>query len=105
MDGRSNVTRRGPLLNPLPSDRNDPNDGLVDTRFEIHLSGETIRFIQTVLVLQKAEIKKPLDDVFDESATKSVYKDRPEDLEKRRFYAKGGTMPWRAVNNFWIILT
>lgn len=35
------------------------------------------------------DIKKHLDEVFEESVTKRVYyKDRPEDLEKRRMYAQ-----------------
>lgn len=55
----------------------------------MHLTIETVCFIQTVLEIQKADIKRHLDEVFDESATKSVYyKDRPEDLEKRRMYAQ-----------------
>lgn len=87
--GASNVTPSGPLFTPLPTDRNDTDNTLIGTRYEMHLTGETIRFIQTVLEVQEAEIKKHLDEVFEESATKSVYyKDRPEDLEKRRMYAQ-----------------
>ncbi|SFM42000.1 DNA binding domain-containing protein, excisionase family [Paenibacillus sp. 1_12] len=87
--GASSITPRGPLLTPLTSDRTDSDEGLVGTRFEMHLTNDTIRFIQTVLEIQEADIKKHLDEVFDESATKSVYyKDRPEDLEKRRMYAQ-----------------
>ncbi|OMF88737.1 helix-turn-helix domain-containing protein [Paenibacillus sp. FSL R7-0337] len=87
--GASSITPRGPLLTPLRSDMRDAEVGLVDTRFELRLTSETIRFIQTVLEIQEADIKKHLDEVFDESATKSVYyKDRPEDLEKRRMYAQ-----------------
>lgn len=87
--GAANVTPKGPLFTPLPFDRNDSDDALIGTRYEMHLTGETIRFIQTVLEVQEADIKKHLDEVYDESATKSVYyKDRPEDLEKRRMYAQ-----------------
>jgi len=87
--GASNVPPRGPLFTPLPVERNDTDNTAIGTRYEMHLTGETIRFIQTVLEVQEAEIKKHLDEVFEESATKSVYyKDRPEDLEKRRMYAQ-----------------
>lgn len=51
--GAASVSPRGPLLTPLPSDRNDSEDGLVGTRFEMHLTSETIRFIQTVLDTKK----------------------------------------------------
>lgn len=87
--GAANVTPRGPLLTPLSLDRNDADQGLDGSRYEMHLSGETIRFIQTVLEIQEADIKNHLDEVFEESATKSLYyKDRPQDLEKRRMYAQ-----------------
>lgn len=87
--GATSVTPRGPLFTPLPSDRNDSEDVLAGTRYEMHLTGETIRFIKTVLEIQEADIKKQLDDVYDESATKSIYyKDKPEDLEKVRMYAQ-----------------
>lgn len=87
--GAATVTPRGPLLTPLPSERGSLDDLAAGNRYEMHLSGETIRFIQTVLEIQEADIKKHLDEVFEESATKSVYyKDRPEDLEKRRLYAQ-----------------
>ncbi|WP_194542595.1 helix-turn-helix domain-containing protein [Paenibacillus sp. JZ16] len=87
--GAATVSPRGPLLTPLPSDRGDSDDQLSGMRYEMHLSSETICFIQTVLEIQEADIKKHLDEVFEESATKSVYyKDRPEDLEKRRLYAQ-----------------
>jgi excisionase family DNA binding protein len=87
--GAASVSPRGPLLTPLPSDRNNTDDGLVGTRYEMLLTSETIRFIQTVLEIQEADIKRHLDEVFEESATKSIYyKDRPEDLEKRRMYAQ-----------------
>lgn len=75
--GEASVIPRGPLFTPLPVNRNDSEDELIGTRFEMHLTGETIRFIQTVLEVQEADIKKHLDEVFDESATKSdYYKDR-----------------------------
>ncbi|WNS42055.1 helix-turn-helix domain-containing protein [Paenibacillus sp. MMS20-IR301] len=87
--GAANITPRGPLLTPLSTKRGDAEQGLVGTRYEIHLSGETIRFIQTVLEIQEADIKKHLDEVFEETATKSLYyKDRPQDLEIRRMYAQ-----------------
>jgi excisionase family DNA binding protein len=87
--GAASVTPRGPLFTPLHSDRTDSEDALTGTRFEMHLTGESIRFIQTVLEIHEADIKKHLDEVYDESATKSVYyKDKPEDLEKRRMYAQ-----------------
>jgi excisionase family DNA binding protein len=87
--GAANVTPKGPLFNPLLLDRKDSVDALAGTRYEMHLTGETVRFIQTILEIQEAEIKKNLDDVYDESATKSIYyKDKPEDLEKRRMYAQ-----------------
>lgn len=87
--GAASITPRGPLFTPLPSEMNDSDDALAGTRYELHLTGETIRFIQTVLEIQEADIKKHLDEVFDESATKSAfYKDRPEDIEKRRLYAQ-----------------
>lgn len=42
-----------------------------------------------MLEIQEADIKRHLDEDFEESATKSIYyKDRPEDLEKRRMYAQ-----------------
>ncbi|MCY9579279.1 helix-turn-helix domain-containing protein [Paenibacillus alvei] len=83
--GAATVSPRG----PFPSDRSNSVDQLSGTRYEMHLSGETVRFIQTVLEIQEADIKKHLDEVFEESVTKSVYyKDRPEDLEKRRMYAQ-----------------
>ncbi|WP_419885699.1 helix-turn-helix domain-containing protein [Paenibacillus sp. B-A-8] len=87
--GAAIVAPRGPLLTPLPPERGETDEQGSGTRFEMHLSGETIRFIQTVLEIQEADIKKHLDEVFEESATKSVYYiDRPEDLEKRRLYAQ-----------------
>ncbi len=87
--GAASIAPRGPLFTPLYTDRNESEDPLAGTRFELYLSGETIRFIQTVLEIQEADIKKHLDEVFEESATKSVYyKDKPEDLEKRRLYAQ-----------------
>lgn len=50
--GEASVIPRGPLFTPLPVNRNDSEDELIGTRFEMHLTGETIRFIQTVLEVQ-----------------------------------------------------
>ncbi|GIO35734.1 hypothetical protein J41TS12_05950 [Paenibacillus antibioticophila] len=87
--GVASIAPRGPLFTPLNSEQVESEDNLEGTRFEMHLSGETIRFVQTVLEIQEADIKKHLDEVYDESATKSIYyKDKPEDLEKRRMYAQ-----------------
>jgi excisionase family DNA binding protein len=87
--GAANVTPRGPLYTPLPLDGSSSDDALFGTRYEMHLTSETIRLIQTALEIQEADIKKHLDEVFEESATKSIYyKDRPEDLEKRRMYTQ-----------------
>ncbi|MET3289290.1 UNVERIFIED_CONTAM: excisionase family DNA binding protein [Brevibacillus sp. OAP136] len=82
----SNITPRGPLLTPLPTERfgNDYSG-----TYELRLSGETVRFIQTILEIQEADIKRGLDEAFEESTTKSIYyKERPDDLYKRQTYAQ-----------------
>ncbi|MBA2937046.1 helix-turn-helix domain-containing protein [Paenibacillus sp. CGMCC 1.16610] len=87
--GAANVTPRGPLYTSLSLKENESDDVSVGTRYEMHLTAETIRLIQMALEIQETDIKKHLDEVFEESATKSIYyKDRPEDLEKRRMYAQ-----------------
>jgi len=41
--GAAGVSPKGPLLTPLPFDREVSDEGIVGTRYEMHLTVETIR--------------------------------------------------------------
>ncbi|MFE5321663.1 helix-turn-helix domain-containing protein [Paenibacillus sp. NPDC056579] len=87
--GASNIAPRGPLFTPLPTKVKQESGGQGASTYTLQLTAETIRFIQTVLEIQEADLKKHLDEVFDVSAIKSpYYQERPEDLERRKMYAQ-----------------